>query len=145
MDKFFKYFAMFLVSTSLFLTACEPTDNNDPSNDVRDEFVGVWRFTESTTLKSAKAQSYIVTIAKDADNSSQVILENFGNPGASDIVAVGIVTSNQIIISTQTMSNSWVVEGSGKVTNVATTQMSWTYSITAGGDKDYYTATASKL
>jgi hypothetical protein len=145
MKKLFKYFLMVLVASSMFLTACEPVDDTDPTDDPRDEYVGVWRFTESSTLKSTKAQSYIVTISKDEDNSSQVVLENFGNPGATDIIAIGIVTSNQIIISSQTMSNAWVVEGSGKVTNVATTTMSWNYSITAGGDKEYYTATASKL
>ncbi len=145
MDKFFKYFLMVLVASSMFLTACTPVEDEDITDDPRDEYVGVWRFTESSTLKSTKAQSYIVTIAKDEDNSSQVVIENFGNPGATDIVAIGIVTSNQIIISSQTMSNAWVVEGSGKVNNVATTQMTWTYSITAGGDKEFYTATASKL
>lgn len=135
---FFSFFSL----SGLFVS-CEPDDtfDTDPT-DTRNEFVGLWRFTENG-YKNGLSQSYIVTISLDPDNSSQVILENFGNPGDTDNSVTAIVTSNQIVVSSQTMKNGWVVEGSGKRTTVIG-KMDWNYSIEAGGDKEYYTATATK-
>lgn len=131
-----------LISISCFY-ACETDDTGDDTTDPRDEFVGVWRFTETPTKKSALSQSYIVTMSKDESNSSQLLLENLCNPGVSGSDAVGILTISTIMVTNQTLPNSWVIEGSGKKTG--TGLMSWTYSITAGGDKMYYIASASKL
>ncbi len=141
MKTSFRLFLLFVAMSGLFISGCEPVDEPTGSDD-RDPYVGVWQFIES--FKSPVGQSYIVTISKDPDNSSQVLLQNFGNPGTQDVKVTGIVTSNQIIVTTQNLSNGWTVEGSGKITNVNKTSMSWTYSITAGGDKEYYTATASR-
>ena len=101
-----------------------------------------WQFTE--TRKSLYGQSYIVTIKNDPNNISQVLLENFGNPGTQVVKAVGNVTANQIVISSQNMSNGWTVIGVGQMSNAAQTSMTWTYSITAGGSEDNYVATAKK-
>jgi len=136
------FFLFFTALTVLILTGCETTDETTPGDDPRDPYVGVWQFAESG--KSLHGQSYIVTISKDAGNSSQVILENFGNPGSQDVSVIGIVTTNQIVVSSQNLSNGWTVEGVGKVNNVNKTSMAWTYSITAGGNMDTYSATASK-
>lgn len=134
---------LFLTAFSGFLlTSCEPDDTTNPGDDPRDPFIGAWQFIES--FKSTEGQSFIVTITKDPNNSSQVILENFGNPGSQAVSVTGIVTSKQIVISQQNMSNGWTVEGSGETTNVAKTSMSWSYAITAGGDKTDYTATSTR-
>lgn len=137
-----RFFLLLAVVTSLILTACEPTDGDTTSDDPRDQFVGKWQFIES--FKSTEGQSYVVNITKDITNSSQVNLENFGNPGSNDVSATGIVTSNQIVISSQRMSNNWTVDGTGKMANLVKTAMTWNYSITAGGDKLSYTASATK-
>lgn len=135
--------SLFLASlTILLISACEPVDNTT-SDDPRDPYIGEWQFIES--FKNTEGQSYIVNIIKDPDNSSQVILENFGNPGSNDIGAKGIVTSTQVVVSSQQMSNNWIVDGTGKFSNSGKTAMDWTLSITAGGSKDTYTATATKL
>ncbi len=136
-----RFFLLLTALTGIFLTACEPVEDDTTGDDPRDQFVGVWQFAES---KSTDGQSYIVTISKDAGNSSQVILENFGNPGLQEVIVTGTVTTNQIVVSTQNLSNGWTVEGSGKMTNVGKTSMSWTYSIIAGGNEDTYNATATK-
>lgn len=130
-----------LALTSLFFIGCEPLDEDTTSDDPRDKYVGEWQFIES--FKSTEGNSYLVSITKDPNNSSQVILGNFGNPGSQTITVKGLVTSSQIIVSSQKMSNGWTIEGTGKSTVVNTT-MSWTYAITAGGDKDAYVATATK-
>ena len=130
-----------LAVTSLFIIGCEPVDDNSLSDDSRDAYVGEWDMSES--FKSTLAQSYIITISKDPNNSSQVIIGNLGNPGSQDITVKGIVTLGKVIVSSQTMSNKWVIEGAGAFSNVAKTTMSWTYTITAGGNKDDYKATAT--
>jgi hypothetical protein len=143
MKTTFRFFLLLAALSGFLLSGCEPVDNSTPGDDPRDPYVGVWQFIES--IKSTDGQSYIVTISKDPNNSSQVLLENFGNPGTPDVAVIGIVTANQIVISSQSLDNGWVVEGSGKITNAAKTTMSWTFSITAGGNKDDYTASATRL
>jgi hypothetical protein len=127
----------------LIVSACEPVDGDPVSDDPRDAYVGEWQFIES--FKSTEGQSYLVTITKDPSNSSQILLANFGNPGSNDIYAVGLVTASQVVISQQKLVNSsWVVQGAGSFSNVSKTAMNWAFSITAGGSKDDYTATATK-
>jgi len=136
-------FSLFLASiTILLISACEPVDN-PTDGDPRDSYLGEWQFYE--TNKSTENQSYIVAITKDPNNSSQVILGNFGNPGSNSISAKGIVTSSQIVVSSQQMSNNWVVDGNGEFDNSNKTSMTWTFSITAGGTLDTYHASATKL
>lgn len=142
MKTTFRFFLLFSSLSGLLLTACEPVADNTSGNDDRDPYIGVWQFIES--FKSPEGQSYIVTITKDPNNSSQVLLKNFGNPGTQDVSVTGLVTANQIVVTSQSMSNGWVIEGSGKISNVTKTAMTWDYSILAGGDKEYYTATASR-
>lgn len=137
-----RFFLFLTLLSGFFLTACETTTDTPTGSDDRDPYIGVWQFAESG--KSLHGQSYIVTITKDPGNSSQVILENFGNPGSQDVTVTGIVTTNQIVVSAQNLNNGWTVEGTGKATNVNKTSMNWTYSITAGGDKITYSATANR-
>ena len=136
--------SLFLAAlTILFISACEPVDGDPVSDDPRDAYVGEWQFIES--FKSTEGQSYIVTITKDPSNSSQVFLANFGNPGSNEVYAVGLVTSSQLVISQQKLVNgTWIVQGSGSFSNTSKTAMNWAFSITAGGSKDDYTATATK-
>jgi hypothetical protein len=129
-----------LALTSLFFIGCEPLDEDSASDDPRDKYVGEWQFIES--FKSTEGNSYLVSISKDPNNSSQVILGNFGNPGSQSITVTGIATSSQIVVTSQRMSNGWTIEGIGKTT-ASKTSMNWTYAITVG-DKDEYTATATK-
>jgi hypothetical protein len=137
------YFFIIVLASAGFLSSCEPDNTiTDDTGDSRNEFVGVWRFTETGHLKSGQSQSYIVTISLDPDNSNQVILNNFGNPGDSNCNAFGLVTTNQIVVSSQSLNNGWIVEGSGKRTTSG--HMDWSYSITAGGDIEYYNASAVK-
>jgi len=138
------FFLLLAIFTSFLLSGCEPSDQSTTGDDPRSPYIGAWQFVESSSYKSTDGNSYVVTIAKDPTNSSQVLLENFGNPGTESVSVTGIVTSNQIVVSSQSMDNGWTIEGSGKISNVAKTAMTWTYSITAGGDKISYTATATR-
>jgi hypothetical protein len=125
----------------LLYTSCEPVD--DPTgSDPRISYTGSWQFLESATVKSSLSQSYIATISIDSSNSSQVLIKNFANSGPS-VITTGIVTSGQLVVTSQTLSNNWLVEGVGVMANTAKTEMTWTYSITAGGDLSNYTAAAT--
>lgn len=129
-----------LASAGLFFTGCEPVDENT-TGDPRDSYVGEWLLFES--YKSTESQSYTITISKDPNNSSQVIIGNLGNPGDQDITVIGVVTSSQVVVSSQRMSNSWVIEGSGSFTSVAKTTMKWDYSLLIGADLEPHSATAT--
>jgi hypothetical protein len=144
MKSTFLLLIFFAAVITINFSACEPVDEGSTGGDIRDPFIGEWQFYESGLLKSAKSQSYIVTIAKDPGNSSQVILKNFGNSGSDDVTVTGLVTSSQIVVSSQKMSNGWTAEGSGSTTNPAKTAMSWQYSLTIAGSKETYTASATK-
>ena len=139
-----RIFLFLAVITGFLVSGCQPVDQGTTNNDPRDTYIGVWQFIESSSFKSTDGQSYIVSITKDPSNSSQVLLENFGNPGTQSVSVTGLVTANQIVVSSQNMSNGWTVEGVGKISNTAKTAMTWTYPITAGGDKVSYTATATR-
>lgn len=129
---------------ALFVISCEDLGTIDDGTDARDKFIGEWRLTESSMLKSTKAQSYLINIVKDQGNSSQVIIQNMGNPGSMDVTATAIVTSGRLVISSQKMSCGWTIEGDGKITNVVGTTSAWSYSILAGGSLESYTATGTK-
>jgi hypothetical protein len=138
-----RFFFFLLLITGYLFSGCEPADQPSTGDDIRDPFVGVWQFVESGGYKSTQSQSFIVSITKDPDDATRLLLKNFGNPGTQDVSIVGIVTSNQIVIPTQGMNNGWIVEdGSGKFSNAAKTTMNWTYSILIGADKLYLTANA---
>lgn len=138
----FLSFLLIAAFTSILYSGCEPVDNNTTGDDPRDPYIGEWNLIES--FKSTEGQSYSITISKDPNNSSQVIIGNLGNPGSQDVTVIGVVTSSQVVVSSQSMSNKWVIEGAGRFSNVAKTIMTWNYSITAGGNKDDYSATASQ-
>lgn len=145
MKSKFWLFILFTIATGILFSGCEPVEEDPTGGDIRDPFIGVWQLVESSSFKSTDAQSYVVEISKDPSNSAQVILKNFGNPGTQDVAVVGLATSNQIVISTQNMSNGWIVKGAGKISNTAKTTMSWNYSLIIAGSEEFYAATATKL
>ncbi|MBE0663037.1 MAG: hypothetical protein IH597_11285 [Bacteroidales bacterium] len=131
-------FGLFLVVSLLFcFTACEIVDD-DPDADLRDRFVGTWRFDE-TEVKSNQA-FYNVDIAYDPSNSSQVVLTNFANVGSFHS-AYGIVTEDRITIPAQTVA-SLTISGIGNLTTNST--MTWTYAVNDGADLISYAAIAIK-
>jgi hypothetical protein len=146
MKTLFRFlFVSSILITSWMMNSCEVDDTTDTNpDDPRNKFVGVWQFKELKSLKNGANQSYVVTISLDPSNSSQVILDNFGNPGSSDQSVEGTATINSIIVSSQILQNGWVIEsGNGKLTSDANV-MNWSYTIMIGGDSQDYVATAEK-
>lgn len=131
------FFSLLLV---MALSSCTLEEDLDPiTGDNRDKFTGTWMFSETEV---ARAISYPVTISYDPSNSAQVLLSNMGNLGSSKR-AYGIVTTSRIVIPQQEVPSSGItIEGTGTLTNNST--MHWEFSITGGGDINYYEATATK-
>ena len=141
MKKQFQFLAAMLMIA--FLQSCAPADTVTPdTGDARDKYTGTWLFIENTA-KSSLSSAYTVVITKDPSNTSQVLLSNFGNPGPGYSPAYGIATTGSITVPSQTYASGWQIDdGSGTLSNAST--MSWTYSITAGGNIDNYQAIATK-
>ena len=122
--------------------SCVPEDQVPPdTGDVRDKYVGTWLFIDYAPNRNLKS-TFAVVITLNPNNSSQVLLSNFGNPGSGFDPAYGIATSGNITVPSQNTATDWLTDGSGTLTNAST--MSWSYSITAGGTKTTYQATATK-
>lgn len=143
MKNLIRLFLILVASTSFLLTSCE-IENNDPiDNDSRDSFIGVWNFYEAES--STRGQNYLVTIVKDPSNSSQVELKNIGNSGDNNISAIGTVTSGQIVLSAQKLKNNWeIYSGIGKLSNTVGSQMTFTYEMKIGAERETHTAIAVK-
>ncbi|HEX7411292.1 MAG TPA: hypothetical protein VF298_04045 [Bacteroidales bacterium] len=139
MKKQFQFLVIILMIT--FIQSCVPEDSVTPdTGDVRDKYTGTWLVIEHAR-KSSLIVTYTIVISLDPSNSSQVLLSHFSGYSGSN-PAYGIATSSSITVPSQSMASDWQVEGSGTLANSST--MDWTYTITAGGNTDTYTATATK-
>lgn len=139
-----RYFrrSLLLILLTGFMASCVPEEDLDPyADDIRDKFLGSWRFTEKQLERGVDDISFTVTITYDPGNSSQVLLKNFAQVG-SQYSAYGIVTNNRVTIPLQEVSPGFQVSGSGTMPTLTT--MDWEYTITAGGDMISYIAKAVK-
>ncbi len=126
----------------LFMGSCLPDEDLDPNaGDIREKFVGTWRFTETPIGRALDAVSYTVTISYDPGNSSQVLLKNFAQVGGQ-YSAYGIVTNNRITIPSQELAQGFTVSGTG--TMAGSTSMDWEYTTIAGSTMESFTAVATK-
>lgn len=106
---------------ALQLPACVPTEDVNPDDPVA-KFLGSWKVTETCSR-----MNYNVDIQQDPGNSAQVLIYNFGNPGSGYDPAVGLVVTNSIIVSSQTIGEGWTVSGTGIYQSNG--MISWDYSL----------------
>jgi hypothetical protein len=116
--------------------ACAPSDNTDPNDPVA-KFLGTWKVTESCSR-----MNYDVDIQQDPGNSAQVLISNFGNPGAGYDPAVGLVVSNTVTVSSQTIGTGWTVSGNGTYHSDGT--IAWNYTLIVPPNNYSCSATFSK-
>lgn len=102
-------------------------NTNPGSGDPREKFLGSWKVTETCSR-----MNYNVTISDDPQNSAQVLIENFGNPGTGYAPAVALVTGNSIYVSNQTIGSGWSVSGSGTMNDSG--RIDWSYSLVINGN-----------
>jgi hypothetical protein len=110
---------------ALVVPACLPPDDNVNPDDVITKFLGNWNVDES-----CRRLNYSVEIQADPGNTAQVLIYNFGNPGPGYDPAVGLVVTNSIHVSAQTIGEGWTVSGKG--TYQADGTISWDYTLIVG-------------
>jgi hypothetical protein len=127
-----------LIAGVLFISGCAKDSTDTGTSVSRDKFIGTWSVNESHTKLT-----YEVTISADPNYSNDVDIYNFAAAGPT-IFAKATVDGSLIGISpaNQTLSNGWVVDGSGELSG--TTKISWNYTINDGANLVYAVATFTK-
>jgi len=131
---------IFLVLISLLafsIPACLPVDDDLDPDDPVAKFLGDWKVNES-----CRRGNYDVTIKADPGNSAQVLLENLGNTGPGYDPAVGLVVSNSIHVSSQTIGEGWTISGKGTYQSDGT--IAWDYALVIASNEMNCSATFSK-
>ena len=138
MNKIIRFSLLSVILFSVALVSCTKTDTNpSPSGDDRAKFIGNWAVHEIHN----KAD-YSVTISADPNESSRVLIDNFGNLLAGNKATAYISGSTIVLDANQTVGNMTVIGGNGSMTG--TTKITWTYSMTDGATRTDATATYTK-
>lgn len=129
MKKYPIQFMTIIIAFSLALLSCNSSDDDDVDpTDAREKFIGTWSVNETCSKRI-----YSVVIKADPNNSSQVFIENFGDPGMGD-PAVGIVANNHIEIDpNHKIGDNWTVSGDG--TYINDKRLEWDYSLIISGSE----------
>lgn len=122
-----RIFLFMIALLALQMPACLPEEDVEPDDPIA-KFLGDWDVNES-----CRKGNYNVTISPDPGNSAQVLLENLGNPGPGYDPAVGLVVSNSIYVSSQTIGEGWTIDGKG--TYQSNGSISWDYTLVVGSDQ----------
>ena len=131
--KLFKNFVGIL-SVMLLVTPCELGDDIDPDNggDPRDNIVDTWRSTEISAIYGKS--SYLVDIAKEPLDSTEVVLSNFYNLGI-DTEVKGTLNGYKIYISVQVVNGN-EISGEGTIDGNFS-EIKFVYEVEDGsGEKD---------
>jgi hypothetical protein len=110
----------------LVMPACLPTNENVNPDDPVTKFLGDWKVNES-----CRRQNYSVEIRADAGNTA---------PGYDP--AVGLVVTNSVYVSSQTIGEGWTVSGKGTYQTDGT--ISWDYTLIIGASTYNCNAVFSK-
>jgi len=132
-----------IISVMLLVTSCELDDNIDPDNgsDPRDNIVDTWRSTEISAIYGKS--SYIVDIAKEPLDSTEVVLSNFYNLGI-DTEVKGTLNGYKIYISAQVVNGN-EISGEGNIAGDFS-GINFVYKVEDGsGEKDNVTAEFKRM
>jgi hypothetical protein len=122
---------------ALSMPACLPVDEDVDPDDPVAKFLGTWKVNED-----CRRLNYNVDIQRDPGNSAQVLIYNYGNPGAGYDPAVGLVVTNSVFVSSQTIGEGWTVSGKG--TYLSNGTISWDYKLIIASTEYNCTATFSR-
>lgn len=130
---------LIIVALSLFVIACEPADDPEPTGDPRDAIEDTWECNEVSP--SYGETTYSVDIAIDPNNSNGVVMDNFYNLGfGKDVTATlsgdNLTISSQLVDGT-TISGSGLISGNKKL-------IDWSYSVDEGDGAETVTASFTR-
>ena len=102
-----------VLSVMLLVTSCDLGEeiNPDESGDPRDNIIDTWRSTEISGIYGKS--SYLVDIAKEPLDSTEVVLSNFYNLGINTEVK-GTLNGYKIYISVQVVNGN-EISGEGTI------------------------------
>lgn len=120
-----RIFLIMMSLLALHIPACLPPGDDVNPDDPIVKFLGEWNVDES-----CMRLNYSVEIQADPGNSAQVLIYNYGNPGPGYDPAVGLVVTNSIYVSSQTIGEGWTVSGKGTYQSDGT--ISWDYTLIIG-------------
>jgi len=125
--KIYRFLLAFLVIMP-FLQSCQEdiTDLEDP----RDAITKKWRVTDNSG--SVGAAGYDVVITKDANESTQVLLQNFHGLGTLDKLKATLAGLT-LTIPSQKLDNQYTISGSGTISSNLD-KITFNYSVKAGLD-----------
>jgi hypothetical protein len=132
------YVRFFLLSVLLAVVVVSCDKLGSESDDPRDNLVGVWYCNESGTGGNSNFQ---VVISKSATDSTRILIGNFSLLG-NDVDVYAKLNGLSITVPSQTAGGSQV-SGSGTVSSNYKS-INWTYTVSAGGTTEHYTAAYSK-
>lgn len=131
MVKFQKYFLLLFLAVILVFSACdEVIDDDDPTVEDREKFLGNWETTETSTLYPQPI-TFQISIEEDM-NSSQIRLYNIYQLG-TDVYAYAVVTGSSFTIPEQTVNNM-IIEGYASLDGE--NKINIDYSVNDGADLD---------
>lgn len=140
MKKTLKTVSWILLLTMVSFLACNLADDEDPEpGDPRSKFLGTWNVNET-----CNKGIYSVQISEDPDNSDQILIKNFANPGYGvGDPAVGRVSGDKVTLDpSHKIGDNWTVTGTGVYTS--NDRMDWEYDLIISGTQQSCSATFTK-
>lgn len=118
-------FLIIITTIIIFFNSCKKDTNDNPDNtgDVRDKYTGTWHCIE--TINKKDTTKFDVTIKKDTNNSTQILMYNFFDLGINTSI-IGIVADPKVNIPSQKINDKTI---SGDGTFVNSSKITWNYNV----------------
>lgn len=136
------YLLLLLPAFIFSFPACDLL-NEPVDEDMRDLFTGDWNCKEY--LNGKLQMTYMVTITKDPDDESRIILRNFAFIGEDELPPFGVVDGESVLIPSQQVcyDQSITVNGTGQY--ISKNETHWEYTVEVGGDSFTYSAVYQRI
>ncbi|MCK9448935.1 MAG: hypothetical protein M0Q41_08145 [Bacteroidales bacterium] len=119
-------FSLLVLLLPLFYS-CELDDDFDlDSDDPIAMYLGGWSVSDNATKLN-----YTVTIRRNPENSTEVLIDNFAGSGDA---AKALVTGKTLTLTSITVGNGWRISGYGTYKNSG--RIDFWYSLTISGDQE---------
>ncbi len=129
MKKSLRILALVFIAVSWSISGCaldETIDIPGGTGDNLQKYLGSWSVTDNG-LKL----NYEVTIDRNPNNSSMVLMRNFAGSGSA---ASALIVGNSIIVEGQVIGQNWTVSGNGSYQSE--TRLTMNYSLEIGGNQE---------
>ncbi len=138
MENKSRYLFFVLLTATIAFTSCEEDDLDDLFGDPVEKFLGTWKCEEEGT-ETGSGWVYDVTIIRNPDNSSEILIRNFYLQGDNE-KARALITGNTLTIPNQRICDDTMeIQGSGSY-DTSKDEIYLNYSTNDGATEDIVTA-----